>query len=111
MVVHTELNLNAKEPNQDKMQQFQNIMTQIIQNAMENRINNCQEYDLSSGVTQAKVDDIDVLNGIVVCCGYERSATGSNIPKLWINGSEYSLGEQLNNYSNVRPCAVAIVKR
>ena len=66
---------------------------------------------MSSGVTQAKVDDIDVLNGIVVCCGYERSATGSNITKLWINGSEYPLGEQLNNYSNVRPCAVAIVKR
>ena len=77
----------------------------------ENRINNCQEHDLSSGVTQAKVDDIDVLNGIVVCCGYERSAAGSNVPKLWINGSEYSLGEQFNNYSNVRPCAVAIVKR
>ena len=51
------------------------------------------------------------MNGIVVCCGYERSAAGSNIPKLWINGSEYSLGEQFNNYSNVRPCAVAIVKR
>lgn len=77
----------------------------------ENRINNCKEYDLSSGATQAVVEDIDVLNGIVVCCGYERSTTGSFIPKLWINGIEYSLGQQINNYSNVRPRAVAIVKR
>ncbi len=77
----------------------------------ENRLNDCKEYDLSSGSTQAMVEDIDVLNGIVVCCGYERSAAGSNIPKLWINGSEYPLGQQLNNYSNVRPCAVKIVRR
>lgn len=85
--------------------------TATQKSSKENRINDCKEFDLSSGSTQAVVEDIDVLNGIVVCCGYERSATGSNIPKLWINGSEYSLGEQLNNYSNVRPCAVAIVKR
>ena len=85
--------------------------TATQKSSKENRINDCKEFDLSSGSTQAIVEDIDVLNGIVVCCGYERSATGSNIPKLWINGSEYSLGEQLNNYSNVRPCAVAIVKR
>lgn len=85
--------------------------TATQKSSKENRINDCKEFDLSSGSTQAFVEDIDVLNGIVVCCGYERSATGSNIPKLWINGSEYSLGEQLNNYSNVRPCAVAIVKR
>lgn len=85
--------------------------TATQKSSKENRINDCKEFDLSSGSTQAIVEDIDVLNGIVVCCGYERSATGSNIPKLWINGSEYPLGEQLNNYSNVRPCAVAIVKR
>lgn len=85
--------------------------TATQKSSKENRINDCKEFDLSSGSTQAIVEDIDVLNGIVVCCGYERSATGSNIPKLWINGSEYSLGEQLNNHSNVRPCAVAIVKR
>lgn len=77
----------------------------------ENRINNCEEFDLSSGSTQAVVEDIDVLNGIVVCCGYERSTSGSIIPKLWINGSEYSLGQQLNNHSNVRPRAIAIVRR
>lgn len=77
----------------------------------ENRISDCNEYILTSGSTQAIVEDIDVLNGIVVCCGYERSVTGSFIPKLWINGSEYNLGQRLNNYSKVRPRAVAIVKR
>ena len=77
----------------------------------ENRISEYKEYTLSSGSTQAIVEDIDVLNGIVVCCGYERSTTGSNIPKLWINGSEYNLGQQLNSYSKVRPRAVKIVKR
>ncbi len=77
----------------------------------ENRISEYKEYTLSSGATQAIVDDIDVLNGIVVCCGYEVSTTGSYIPKLWINGSEYNLGQQLNNYSKVRPRAVTIVKR
>ncbi len=78
----------------------------------ENRISNYKEYDLStSGSTQSLVEDIDVLNGIVVCCGTEATASGSIIPKLWINGTIYSLGEQINNYSNVRPRAVAIVKR
>lgn len=77
----------------------------------ENRINDCTEYVLTSGNTQAIVEDIDVLNGIVVCCGYERSKTGTNIPKLWINGSDYSLGSTFNKYSNVHPCAVAIVRR
>ena len=77
----------------------------------ENRISDYKEYNLSSGATHATVEDIDVLNGIVVCCGYEMSTTGSYIPKLWINGSEYNLGQQLNNYSKVRPRAVTIVKR
>lgn len=45
----------------------------------ENRISNLKEYDLTSGATQAVVEDIDVLNGIVVCCGYERSKAGLTI--------------------------------
>lgn len=77
----------------------------------ENRINNCKEFDLTSGSTQAIVEDIDVLNGIVVCCGYERSKVASYVPKLWINGEEVSLGDRIHKYSNVRPCGVAIVRR
>ncbi len=77
----------------------------------ENRISDYNEFDLTSGNTQAMVADIEVLNGIVVCCGYERSKSGSNVPKLWINGEEYPVGQQINNYSNVSPCAVAIVRR
>ncbi len=78
----------------------------------ENRINNCVEYDLTSGATQATVEDIDVLNGIVVCCGYERSKISDKyIPKLWLNGKEIPLGEQVTKHSNVKPCAVAIVRR
>lgn len=77
----------------------------------ENRVADLVEYNLSSGSTQGIVEGIDVLNRIVVCCGYERSNSNSNIPKLWINGNEYALGKQLNNYSNVHPRAIAIVRR
>ncbi len=77
----------------------------------EKRIVDCVEHDLTSGSSQAIVEDIDVLNGIVVCCGYEKSKSDSYIPKLWINGNEYPLGAQLNGKSRVRPCAVAIVRR
>lgn len=77
----------------------------------ENRISDLTSTDLSSGSTQGIVNDIDVLNGIVVCCGYERSNSGSNIPKLWINGKEFKLGQQLSNYSKVEPRAIAIKRR
>lgn len=78
----------------------------------ENRINDLKECELTSSTSsQGVVEDIDVLNGIVVCCGYERAKSGSNVPKLWINGSEYSFGDTFNRYSNVKPCAVAIVRR
>lgn len=77
----------------------------------ENRVCDLKEFELTSGSTQAVVQDIAVLNGIVVCCGYERSKSGSYIPKLWINGNECSLGQKMNSYSNVVPSAVAIVKR
>lgn len=77
----------------------------------ENRIVDCVEFDLSDGSTFATVEDIDVVNGIVACCGYVRSNVNSYIPKLWINGKEIPLGEKLNKYSNVLPCAVVIVRR
>ena len=58
LVVHTELNLNAKESNQDKMQQFQNIMTQIIQNVMEEN-NNALSKRVSEEVTTSVVKEVD----------------------------------------------------
>ena len=58
LVVHTELNLNSKEPNQDKMQQFQNIMTQIIQNAMEEN-NKALSQRVSEEVTTSVVKEVD----------------------------------------------------
>lgn len=58
LVVHTELNLNAKEPNQDKMQQFQSIMTQIIQNAMEES-NKKLSKEISKEVTTSVVKEVD----------------------------------------------------
>lgn len=80
-------------------------------NNKENRVNDLKEYDLSSSSSQSLVTDIDVLNGIVVCCGYERSKSGVTIAKLWVNGEEYSFGDVFNRYSNVKPCGVAIVRR
>lgn len=58
LVVHTELNLNSKEPNQDKMQQFQSIMTQIIQNAMEEN-NKALSQRVSEEVTTSVVKEVD----------------------------------------------------
>lgn len=58
LVVHTELNLNSKEPNQDKMQQFQSIMTQIIQNAMEEN-NKALSKRVSEEVTTSVVKEVD----------------------------------------------------
>ena len=58
LVVHTELNLNSKEPNQDKMQQFQSIMTQIIQNAMEEN-NKALSRRVSEEVTTSVVKEVD----------------------------------------------------
>ena len=58
LVVHTELNLSSKEPNQDKMQQFQNIMTQIIQNVMEEN-NKALSKRVSEEVTTSVVKEVD----------------------------------------------------
>ena len=58
LVVHTELNLSSKEPNQDKMQQFQSIMTQIIQNAMEEN-NKALSKRVSEEVTTSVVKEVD----------------------------------------------------
>lgn len=58
LVVHTELNLNAKEPSQNKMQQFQSIMTQIIKNAMEEN-NKALSKRVSEEVTTSVVKEVD----------------------------------------------------
>ena len=85
--------------------------TATQKSSKENRFKDLEEHDLTSGSTFAIVEDIDVLNKIVVCCGYERSVSNSNIPRLWVNGKEYNFGDKVNSYSNVHPRAVAIVKR
>lgn len=58
LVVHTELDLSTKEPNQNKMEQFQNIMTQIIQNAMEEN-NKALSRRVSEEVTTSVVKEVD----------------------------------------------------
>lgn len=58
LVVHTELNLSSKEPKQNKMEQFQNIMTQIIQNAMEEN-NKALSQRVSEEVTTSVVKEVD----------------------------------------------------
>ena len=58
LVVHTELDLSTKEPNQNKMEQFQSIMTQIIQNAMEEN-NKALSRRVSEEVTTSVVKEVD----------------------------------------------------